>query len=124
MSNQTTPETPAEIQSADSFGDILKQFEHDHSHKKTEGSREGTVVSITADSVVLDFGFKTEGLLPVSELRGETVKPGDKLNVTVKGRDPEGYYQLTRGKISRPTDWDAFEKAFKEKATILGTVTA
>ena len=121
MSNQTAPETP--VENRESFGDILKQFERDHSAKKAEGSREGTVISIAADSVVLDVGFKTEGVLPISELRGETVQPGDKLNVTIKGRDPEGYYQLTRGKVSRPTDWAAFEKAFNEKATILGTVT-
>jgi len=121
MSDQTAPETP--VENRESFGDILKQFERDHSAKKVEGSREGTVISVAADSVVLDVGFKTEGVLPISELRGETVQPGDKLNVTIKGRDPEGYYQLTRGKISRPTDWAAFEKAFSDKATILGTVT-
>jgi len=121
MSDQTAPETPVETR--ESFGDILKQFERAHSTKKTEGSREGTVISVTADAVVLDVGFKTEGVLQVSELRGETVQPGDKLNVTIKGRDPEGYYQLTRGKVSRPTDWAAFEKAYKDQATILGTVT-
>ena len=43
--------------------------------------------------------------------------------VTVKGRDPEGYYELTRGKVERPTDWAALEKAFAEKSTIIGTVT-
>lgn len=121
MSDQTAPETP--IEKRESFGDILKQFERSRSAKKAEGSREGTVISITADSVVLDIGFKTEGVLPIPELRGESVHPGDKLNVTIKGRDPEGYYQLTRGNVSRPTDWAAFEKAFNEKATILGTVT-
>ncbi|HXU18225.1 MAG TPA: 30S ribosomal protein S1 [Terriglobales bacterium] len=123
MSNQTEPGRPGEPQSNESFGDILKQFERDHSRKKAEGSREATVISVTAESVVLDIGFKTEGVLPIAELRGETLQPGDKLNVAIKGRDPEGYYLLTRGKVSRPTDWDAFEKAFKEKSTILGTVT-
>jgi small subunit ribosomal protein S1 len=123
MSNQTAPGRPGEPQSNESFGDILKQFERDHSRKKAEGSREATVISVTADSIVLDIGFKTEGVLPIAELRGETLQSGDKLNVTIKGRDPEGYYLLTRGKVSRPTDWDAFEKAFKEKSTILGTVT-
>src|SRR5258706_5323945 len=123
MSDQNTPEVAVDNPSADSFGDILSQFERGHSMKKVEGSREGTVVSVAADSVVLDVGLKTEGILPLAELRGKAVKLGDKLNVTVKGRDPEGYYQLTRGKISRPTDWAAFEKAFNEKATILGTVT-
>jgi small subunit ribosomal protein S1 len=51
------------------------------------------------------------------------VKAGDKLPVSVTGRDPEGYYQLTRAKVERPKDWSALEKAFAEKATIVGTVT-
>ena len=51
------------------------------------------------------------------------MKPGDKLQVSVKGRDPEGYYQLTRAKVDRPKDWAALEKAFADKATIVGTVT-
>jgi small subunit ribosomal protein S1 len=45
------------------------------------------------------------------------------VQVTVKGRDPEGYYELTRGKVERPTDWASLEKAFVEKSTIIGTVT-
>ena len=92
MSNPIAPEPP--VEGRESFGDILQQFERDHSAKKSEGSREGTVISLSADSVVLDIGFKTEGVLPISELRGDTVQPGDKLRVTIKGRDPEGYYQL------------------------------
>jgi small subunit ribosomal protein S1 len=44
--------------------------------------------------------------------------------VSVKGRDPEGYYELSRGKISRPTDWASLEQAFADKAVIVGTVTA
>jgi small subunit ribosomal protein S1 len=123
MSNQTAPEPSRETRSNESFGDILQQFERNHSPQKSEGSREATVISVTADSLVLDVGFKTEGILSIAELRGETVQPGDKLKVSIKGRDPEGYYLLTRAKIARPTDWDAFEKAFKEKSTILGTVT-
>src|SRR4029078_10829932 len=123
MSNQTAPEPSRETRSNESFGDILQQFERNHSPQKSEGSREATVISVTADSLVLDVGFKTEGILSIAELRGETVQPGDKLKVSIKGRDPERYYLLTRARIARPPDWDAFEKAFKEKSTILGTVT-
>ena len=43
--------------------------------------------------------------------------------VSVKGRDPEGYYELSRQKIAQPTDWSSLEHAFAEKATIVGTVT-
>ncbi len=83
------------------------------------------MIVITGDSVFLDIGFKSEGILPLSVLQsaGETVKPGDKLPVSVTGRDPEGYYQLTRAKVERPKDWSALEKAFADKATIVGTVT-
>src|SRR6266853_766962 len=117
------------VAEGESFKDILSQFEQSHSHKpqKEEGSRriEATVVTLTADSILLDIGFKTEGILPLTALPpGETVKPGDKLLVTVKGRDPEGYYEVALGKISRPTDWASLEQAFNEKATIVGTVMA
>src|SRR5208282_5587390 len=75
--------------------------------------------------VFLDIGFKSEGILPLADFQnaGETPKPGDKLPVSVKGRDPEGYYQLTRAKVERPKDWSSLEQAFAEKATIVGTVT-
>jgi small subunit ribosomal protein S1 len=63
--------------------------------------------------------------LPLAELQKHraSVNPGDKLAVTIKGRDPEGYYELTLSKAARPTDWAALERAFADKATIVGTVT-
>ncbi len=125
MSNPSNPESSITTEANESFADILTQFEHSHTAKPVEGSREGTVITVSADAVVLDVGFKTEGVLPVAELEKDldSVKPGDKLQVTIKGRDPEGYYELTRSKVARPTDWAALEKAFADKATIVGTVT-
>ncbi len=126
MSKPNIPESSVISEPSESFGNILSQFEQDHAVKRVEGSREGTVVSVSSDSVVLDIGFKTEGVLPLSELKNDpsAVKPGDKLQVTIKGRDPEGYYQLTCSKAARPTDWAALERAFADKTTIVGTVTA
>ncbi len=111
---------------AESFKDIFLQYEKSHSRKKDPAAqgREGTVIAVTADSIILDIGFKTEGVLPLTAFPADKPpKPGDKLQVTVKGRDPEGYYELTRGKVERPTDWASLEKAFAEKSTIVGTVT-
>ena len=127
MSNPTNPETQPAPEVTESFDQVLAQFERDHSQKLTDGRTqlEGTVVSITVDSVLLDIGRKSEGILPLSAFQGakEPPKVGDKFLVSVKGRDPEGYYELSRGKITRPTDWPALEKAFNEKSVILGTVT-
>src|SRR5580658_9121005 len=131
MSNPGTPksqiiaDSTAEI--GESFGDLLSQYEKSHSRKAEDGGKQlvGTVIVVSGDSVFLDIGFKSEGILPLAafEGAGEIVKPGDKVPVSVKGRDPEGYYQLTRAKVERPKDWSALEKAFADKATIVGTVT-
>jgi small subunit ribosomal protein S1 len=111
----------------ESFADLLSQYDKTHLRKKEDGGKQlvGTVIVVTGDSILLDIGFKSEGILPLAALQGagETVKPGDKLPVSVTGRDPEGYYQLTRAKVERPKDWAALEKAFADKATIVGTVT-
>ena len=124
MSNPTPPAANSN-DSAESFADILSDFERSHVTQRNEGVREGMVVSVTVDAVYVDIGLKSEGILPITEFANdrEPVKSGDKLQVTIKGRNPEGYYELTRGKARRPTDWAALEKAFAEKATILGTVT-
>ena len=130
VSDPNTPEfqsgSPATPDNNESFGDVLSQFERSHVHTHKDGGKglEGTVIAVSADSVYLDIGYKTEGILPVAELRaGEALRPGDKLVVSIKGRDPEGYYQLSRAKIQRVTDWESLQKAFDEKATIVGTVT-
>ena len=127
MSNPGSPESQPVDESNESFKDLLSQFEQSKSHKPAEAGkgREGTVIAAPADSVLVDIGFKTEGILPLAAFQsaGETVKAGDKLVVSIKGRDPEGYYDLTLGKIERPKDWAALTKAFAEKTTIVGTVT-
>jgi small subunit ribosomal protein S1 len=126
MSNPNIPAPPATDEQNESFGNILSQFEQSHTVQRTEGTRDGTVVSVSVDSVFIDIGFKSEGVLPLAELQNNdrVVKPGDKLQVTIKGRAPEGYFELTLGKAARPTDWSALEKAFADKTTIVGTVTA
>src|SRR5579871_2354968 len=124
MSNPETPETQPAANS-ESFGEIFSEYQKSHARKAEGGKQiEATVIAVTAESVFFDIGFKSEGILPVSALQGETLKPGDKALVTVKGRDLDGYYELSRFKVERPMDWSALEKAFAEKTAVLGTVTA
>ena len=120
--SQDTPDP----ESNQSFGGMLAEFERSHSRKSGDTNQiQGTVVAVSTDSVFLDIGYKSEGILPLADFQrtGETPKPGDKLAISVKGRDAEGYYQLSRLKIAQPTDWASLERAFAEKATIAGTVT-
>jgi len=134
MSNPSTPEPNSapennEPQEAnESFDKIFAEYEQSHSRQAGEGGKqiEGTVVAVSAESVFVDIGYKTEGILPLAifQSAGESVEPGSKLLVTVKGRDPEGYYELSRLKIAQPKDWSSLEKAFADKAVIAGTVTS
>ena len=111
----------------ESFADALSAFERSHTHKPAGGAKqlEGTVISVSAEQVFLDIGYKTEGVLPRTafERNAEDVKPGDVVMVSVKGRNEEGYYDLTRHKVAQPRDWSALETAFAEKTAVVGTVT-
>jgi small subunit ribosomal protein S1 len=124
MSDPNIPEPQAVSEPNESFGDLLSQFEKSHKRPAEGGKQiEGTVVTVSAESVLVDIGFKSEGILPVAAFAGANVKPGDKLLVSVTGRDPEGFYQLSRTRVERPKDWASLELAFASKATIVGTVT-
>ncbi|MGB8770723.1 MAG: 30S ribosomal protein S1 [Candidatus Korobacteraceae bacterium] len=127
MSNPDIPDSQPSAGADESFGELLSEFEQSHSHKADDGSRqiEGTVIAVSGESVFLEIGFKSEGILPLAAFQssGEEVKPGDKLVVSVKGRDPDGYYELSRFKTALPKDWSALEQAFADKSTIMGTVT-
>jgi small subunit ribosomal protein S1 len=122
MSDPNAPDTQPETES---FSDLLNQFEKTHRKPEPGQQIEATIVSITVDSVLLDIGFKSEGILPLSIFENAKTppKPGDKFLVSVKGRNPEGYYELSRTRIAQPTDWSSLEHAFADKTTIAGTVT-
>jgi small subunit ribosomal protein S1 len=134
MSNPNTPDNDPAVESAEptesseSFETILSQFEQSHSRRSGEGGKQisGTVVAVTAEFVFVDIGFKSEGVLPIAlfENAKETVEPGTKLLVSVKGRNEEGYLELSRLRVETPKDWTALEQAFADKAVIVGTVTA
>jgi small subunit ribosomal protein S1 len=130
-----TPATPGPTASLDetaapsennSFADILSEFEQQHHGPARGQAMEGTVVSITADSVVVDIGRKLDGVLPLESFRsasGElTVHLRDKLMVSITGNDGEAY-TLSTVKVARPRDWSALERAFAEKLDIGGVVT-
>ena len=88
----------------------------------------GRVIKITPSDVVVDIGYKSEGLLPVGEVTGfdgvVKVKRGDEIEVFIERlEDSSGYVALSREKAARMRVWDDIEAAFKADEPISGRVT-
>ena len=138
--NEETPDT--------SFADILNEFE-----STSRGARQstaapagkgkgrgrgkgrpsgpplhrGTVVGVSGDFVLVDYGDKAEGVIPTSDLLDSdgnlSVKRGDSFDVTITGYNSEEMATLSRITGPRPRDWEGLTRAFENKEIVAGRVT-
>src|SRR5437667_3264249 len=110
-----------------------EEYEHlleDYSHfaPPAEGEiLQGTILKVTAKEVIVDFGYKSEGLVPIEQFQDPTgavrVQPGDVIDVMIDhGERPEGYVLLSHEKAFRIRVWDNLEQAHQKQLTILGHV--
>src|SRR5271169_4103498 len=112
-----------------------EDYEHlieDYSHlaPPSEGELlQGHVVKATAQELIVDFGYKLEGLVPIEQVRlpDGTVpfKSGDPIDVMIdrSGPQPEGYVLLSFSKASRLRIWDNLERAMRDQLLVSGLVT-
>jgi small subunit ribosomal protein S1 len=121
------PPRPADANGLENLGmdELLNLYDKPSSH---EGEIvRGRVVKVTASDIVVDIGYKSEGLLPASEVTGYDgkvrVKAGDEIEVFVERlEDSSGYVILSREKAARMRVWDTIEAAFKADEAISGRV--
>jgi small subunit ribosomal protein S1 len=88
---------------------------------------QGTVLGITAKDVIIDFGYKSEGIVPIDQFQsptGEvTVKRGDVVDVMIdRSEQVEGYVLLSHTKAARLRIWDDLEKASNDQLILSGRV--
>jgi small subunit ribosomal protein S1 len=89
---------------------------------------EGRVLKVTEKEVIVDFGYKSEGLVPIEQFAhadGQiSVQPGDTIDVMIDrhGPEPEGYVLLSHEKATRIRSWDNLEKAHREGLLVSGHV--
>src|SRR5262245_17664785 len=134
------PNDPREQGEDASFADILHEFEKSSDAtpaSKGKGKRRGksnaarplrgTVVGVSGDFVLVDYGAKAEGIIPSTDLLDAagnlSVKRGDTVDVAITGYDKEGMATLSRVTGPRPRDWDELTRAFKANEIIAGRVT-
>src|ERR1700682_3806608 len=90
---------------------------------------QGRVVKIHEKDVIVDFGYKSEGLVPIEQfLQADGtlhIHADDLIDVMVdrQGVQPEGYILLSHEKASRLRSWDNLEKAHRDGLVVSGRVT-
>src|SRR5216683_2093391 len=108
------------------FGQILDQFEQEQSTFQEGEVVRGTVVGITERGVVIDFGYKSEGIVNQAEFmeNGQVaVKPGDEVDVLVKSMETaDGLPVLSRADAVRMKAWDDLEKSYRDGTSVKGRV--
>lgn len=94
----------------------------------TEGEPiRGRVLQVTNDEVIVDIGFKSEGMIPRHEFAHvppeEMPKPGQEIDAILeRTEDPSGYVILSFEKARRIRAWDAVEVAFRDGSPVRGRV--
>jgi small subunit ribosomal protein S1 len=110
----------------DNYENLLDDYSH-FAPPASDEVLEGRVLSITAKDVIVDFGYKSEGLVPIEQFQTPTgeisVHPGDAVEVMIEhGEQPEGYVLLSHTRAMRLKVWDTLEKAFQEQLVLSGRV--
>src|SRR5258706_728013 len=87
----------------------------------------GTVLQVTNTEVVVDVGYKSEGVIQIHEFLDEngqiTVQAGDLVDVLLeRTEDREGHIVLSREKAEKMKIWDEVEKAYAERKVVIGRV--
>ena len=109
------------------FGAILDQFESEQTIYHAGELVEGKVVGISDRGVLIDFGYKSEGLAPIEDFTSpegeQTVKVGDPVEVVIRtihtGDAPP---QLSRADALTRKAWSEIEEAYREERPIVGNI--
>src|SRR5690348_6481756 len=110
----------------ENYENLLEDYSH-FAPPAADEVLQGTVIGITAKDVIIDFGYKSEGIVPIEQFQGPngqvTVQHGDVVDVMIEhGEQPEGYVLLSHTRAARLRVWDNLDKAYQEQLVISGRV--
>ncbi len=124
------PENPGLLSEKRSINEFAKLFEASTKEQdfKVGDVVNGTVVEVQSDYVLVDINYKSEGLIPIAEFRGEGVKsvsPGDNVEVLIDRIENEnGMIVLSKDKADMLRAWNDISKAAENEEVIEGTIIA
>ena len=125
---QSVPGIPKIIEDVNLDAEALAAAYQASFQKIAEGELvKGKVLKITGKGVIVDVGYKSEGIISLGEFRNEEgeleIQEGDTVEVLfqhTEGRD--GYVVLSREKAERMKIWDTIEEAYQVQSIIKGKV--
>jgi len=89
---------------------------------------EGRVVALTKDKVIVDIGYKSEGMIPSDQFSSEeltNLKIDDRLQVYIEEcEDADGNLVLSKEKADKMKIWEELEKLYKEEKSIEGKIVS
>ena len=106
---------------------LLAQYENSFKNLQEGQIIRGRVLAITPSEVIVDIGYKSEGIISLSEFTdfsGQvTIKQGDPVDVLLeRTEDQNGYVVLSKDKAEKMKVWDEVEKSFRSGSTVRGRV--
>ncbi len=124
---RTAPSYDDDAVSPQEYAQLLDLYDNSFRHIAEGEVVKGTVLKVTDTEVVVDVGFKSEGVIALDEFLDENrqviVQPGDVVDVLLeRTEDREGYVVLSREKAEKMKIWDEVEKAYSEKKVVVGRV--
>jgi small subunit ribosomal protein S1 len=124
----STVETQAGGGGMDSFAALFEQSVEGGDFAREGEIISGTVVQVGRDTVVVDIGGKSEGVIPLREFvdsAGQTpVKAGDKVDVYIESREnDDGLVTLSKEKADKMKVWDEISNACEADELIEGTIS-
>ncbi|MDQ2849650.1 MAG: 30S ribosomal protein S1 [Actinomycetota bacterium] len=125
-----TTTSPIAINDIGSEEDLLAAIDATIKHFNDGDIVEGVIVKVDRDEVLLDIGYKTEGVIPSRELSikhdvdpGEVVSVGDQIEALVlQKEDKEGRLILSKKRAQYERAWGTIEKIKEEDGVVTGTV--
>lgn len=105
-------------------GELTKAYDETLNKIQEHQVVEGTVVSIDKKEVVVNIGYKSDGIIPASEFRyNPDLKVGDKVEVYVESQeDKNGQLELSHKKARLQKSWDNINKAMEGDEIIQGYI--
>lgn len=105
-------------------GELTKAYDETLNKFQEHQVVEGTVISIDKKEVVVNIGYKSDGIIPASEFRyNPDLKVGDKVEVYVESQeDKNGQLELSHKKARLQKSWDNINKAMEGDEIIQGYI--